>query len=530
MQRVVIQNKNLIKIFLIAVLFKVLFPVSFASDHRSIDEEKPKINPKELIEKLTVLIEGKGEPGSGVIVKKKDNVYSVLTAAHVVCNSRDQSVDTEEYAVKTFDDFWHDSSTNSNLKVICPPVLKISKKISSGIGEFCTPPMRKAYPWPIDIAILEFKSDNKYMFAKRTSSVKRLGKDVYVAGYPVSSDGKLVISESQGTVDIPPSSINETCKGYGLRYVAPTEIGMSGGGVWSKKGKLVGIHGYREVSRGDNIVLSQGSFSVGIHLPFWKQMIDPFDPSKGFPENNNNNDDDDVSALISRTRSYINIARTGDTNFRRVESIQIIESLKKAEKLDPRQPIIPTLIAQVYIRKFEDGDKKQQYLEEALININRAIRLYNPVWLSETRNYDGSYEKIRAYIHFLRGQFLNNEKSILSYRIAIKEINKRLSAKPDDVDSWKDKAKYHFHAKEIGEAYSSLINASKLAPKDPSVFIDMGIVLANNNEYGRACKDFYRATALIEEGFSRQGEQGAFAKDYQQQKLRIKPWTDFLGC
>ena len=114
--------------------------------------------------------------------------------------------------------------------------------------------------------------------------------------------------------------------------------------------------------------------------------------------------------------------------------------------------------------------------------------------------------------------------------MAIKEINKRLSAKPDDVASWKDKAKYHFHAKEIGEAYSSLINASRLDPEDPSIFIDMGIVLANNNEYGKACKDFYRATKLIEKGLSRKGGQGIWAKEYDQQKKRIKPWTDFLGC
>ena len=63
-----------------------------------------------------------------------------------------------------------------------------------------------------------------------------------------------------------------------------TEIGMDGGGVWTKKGKLVGIHGYREVSREENLLLSRGSHGTGIHIPYWKQLIDPFDPSKGFPQ------------------------------------------------------------------------------------------------------------------------------------------------------------------------------------------------------------------------------------------------------
>ena len=79
-------------------------------------------------------------------------------------------------------------------------------------------------------------------------------------------------------------------------------------GVCGQRGKLVGIHGYREVTRENDIVLSRGSLSVGIHLPYWKQMIDPFDPSKGFKDLKN---DDDVSTIISRTRSFINIARTG---------------------------------------------------------------------------------------------------------------------------------------------------------------------------------------------------------------------------
>ena len=42
----------------------------------------------------------------------------------------------------------------------------------------------------------------------------------------------------------------------------------------------------RTLNREDNIVLgSRGSYSAGIHLPYWKQMVDPFDPSKGFSEN-----------------------------------------------------------------------------------------------------------------------------------------------------------------------------------------------------------------------------------------------------
>ena len=174
-------------------------------------KKESKIDPKELIEKVTVSIVGiYGDkyPGSGVIVKKENNIYTVLTAAHVVCDLRNKIVDTDEYEVRTFDGFVHDSYNESNLNVNCPPILEGKKKMSS---TFCTAPISKAYPWPIDIAILEFKSNKEYLAANRSSSIKRYGKDVYVSGYPKSENGKFVISESQGTVDIPPSNINETC-------------------------------------------------------------------------------------------------------------------------------------------------------------------------------------------------------------------------------------------------------------------------------------------------------------------------------
>ena len=508
----------------------------FADGHREI-EKKPKIDPKVLIKQTTILIEPDASaPGSGVIVKKEGNLYTVLTAAHVVCNKTNQFVDTEEFNLQTADGSWHGNIDGADLKVICPPILIKTRRKSL----YCNPRMSTSYPWPIDLAILKFRSEKNYMVAKKQGSIRRWGNDVYVAGYPASENGKLFIRKSEGTVDVPPSTITETCKGYGLRYSAPTEIGMSGGGVWSKKGRLVGIHGYREVSRDDSIVLSRGSISVGIHLPYWKQMVDPFDPSKGFPNDIfKKTKDTEVAGLISRARSYINRAKTSsgnnNLNVEEKEGSEILESLKRAQDLDPKQPLIPGLIAQIYIRKFEDGSeedrsKKEQYLFEALNNINRAIRLYNPLFLEKTKSYDGSFEAVRAYIHFKYGEFINNNKSILSYRNAIEDVDVRLSAKPDDVASWKDKAKYHFYANELSSAYQALIRASQLAPKDPSIEIDMGIVLYNKKDYKNACRSFNRAIELINKGLLKHGEQGAFAEDYRQQENRVEPYKAYLGC
>ena len=181
-----------------------------------------------------------------------------------------------------------------------------------------------------------------------------------------------------------------------------TENGMDGGGVWSKDGKLVGIHGYREVSREDNLVLSRGSHGIGIHIPYWKQLVDPFDPSKGFPQDfGKKNSKVDASALISRAKSFINIARTekinNNPNFRIEEaSTPVLEGLKRAEKIESNRPLIPALIAQIYIRRYEDGSKQKTYLTEALKNINRDIKLQKPAFLSTKDSYEGTIQKIMA--------------------------------------------------------------------------------------------------------------------------------------
>ena len=318
---------------------------------------------------------------------------------------RNQFVDAEEYALKTFDGSWHDSNNYSNLKVNCPPILKGQEKMRS---PFCSAPISKAYPWPIDIAVLEFTSDKEYLVAKRSSSIKRYGKDIYVSGYLKSENGKFVIRESQGTVDIPASSINETCKGYGLRYLVQTEIGMDGGGVWSKKGKLVGIHGYREVSREENLLLSRGSHGTGIHIPYWKQLIDPFNPSKGFPEDlGKNNEKVDASSTMKLGLLFIFSVLAIFINdlallINAEASTPVLEGLKRAEKMESNRPLIPALIAQIYIRRYEDGTKDKTYLSEALENINRAIKLQKPWFLtSRIRMMEHSKRLELTYIFYM---------------------------------------------------------------------------------------------------------------------------------
>ncbi len=158
---------------------------------------------------ITVLIQSKKPRyGSGVIIKKEGNTYTVLTAAHVVDVADKYEIvtgDGQRYAVNY-----------STMK-----------------------------PMPgVDLAVVQFTSSQNYTVAKiGNSEVSTEGTTAYVAGFPeptyainqsiyTFSDGKITANASKPLRD-----------GYALVYSNNTSEGMSGGAVLNELGELVGIHG-----------------------------------------------------------------------------------------------------------------------------------------------------------------------------------------------------------------------------------------------------------------------------------------------
>ena len=162
---------------------------------------------------ITVRIEGATQ-GSGVLVKRDGNRYTVLTAWHVVSWQRSG----EELDIFTPDGQRH----------------KLEQGSIKRMGE-------------VDMAMLSFTSLNTYEVAQigDPTSVS-MGSTVYVGGFPLPSSavpsrlmrflkGDVI---ANATVAIP--------NGYQLLYSNPTLPGMSGGAVINAQGQLVGIHGQGE--------------------------------------------------------------------------------------------------------------------------------------------------------------------------------------------------------------------------------------------------------------------------------------------
>jgi len=187
---------------------------------------------------ITVLIDSKN-PGSGIIIKRNGNTYTVLTARHVFKDAQ------AKYEIVTPDDKRYLLNYSS------------VKKLPN-----------------IDLAVVEFTSTQTYSVAKiGNSDLATEGKAAYVAGFPKTSAAinRSIYNFTDGRITANASKpINDD--GYSLVYSNNTLSGMSGGPVLNENGEVVGIHGRADTraaessSINQDIQIAKTGFNLGIPI------------------------------------------------------------------------------------------------------------------------------------------------------------------------------------------------------------------------------------------------------------------------
>jgi tetratricopeptide (TPR) repeat protein len=187
---------------------------------------------QKIAKQTTVQITG-CDLGSGVIIQKNGNTYTVLTVAHAVKKSGCQ--------VTTPDD------TKYQVAQV------------------------KTFPNQVDLAAFTFTSNKNYSVAKLIDNSDRVEatETIYVSGFPLSSAiGTSVFSIVKGDVVANPAN-KQQGKGYSLIYTNSTLPGQSGGPVWNDKGEVIAIHGQGDVdtklqtTMNDNVRVKTG-YNLGI--------------------------------------------------------------------------------------------------------------------------------------------------------------------------------------------------------------------------------------------------------------------------
>jgi tetratricopeptide (TPR) repeat protein/S1-C subfamily serine protease len=197
---------------------------------------------------VTVRIErGRGGNGSGVIVARDGNSYYVLTADHVVKNSNGLKVVTHDQRVYQISDG--------------------DVKRSEGT----------------DLAVVKFTSNENYRSATLGNYSIVDSSFVFSGGWPAPKH----INSQQWQWQINPGIISDKergefdtqsklsfSNGYDLIYSSITYGGMSGGPVFDRGGRVIGIHGKAEAVNG-NILGNSLGISIGTFIGLAERLSVP---------------------------------------------------------------------------------------------------------------------------------------------------------------------------------------------------------------------------------------------------------------
>jgi lipoprotein NlpI len=187
-----------------------------------------KVEVSKVAQSVTVMIQNAQNPqdsGSGIIIKREGETYTVLTAHHVVENA-------------------------PNYKVMTPDK-KMNPIIPGSIQ-----------PLPgVDLALVQFKSAGAYGVAKMGDSTQSpSGSASFVAGFPGTTEVRSEPEYYFTSGEIAANGSRPNKDGYALAYSNPTLPGMSGGPVLNEQGELIGIHGRAE--RAEKLQNAQASSNI----------------------------------------------------------------------------------------------------------------------------------------------------------------------------------------------------------------------------------------------------------------------------
>ena len=376
--------------------------------------------------------------GSGVIIAKQNNTYTVLTANHVVLNPNVGyivKIGTTEHAVTG---------------------------VKSLKGEAA-----------LDLAIVTFTATEAYSVATfGDSSYATAGSNVYVSGYPLSVDIK-ADREHEFTTGMITSIRDNASEGYGMRYQALTRRGMSGGPVFNTSGQLIGIHGQGDVigsvknetssipeplKTGFNAAIPIGNFVTSLDLVGLNDADLVVDGGKP--------DQEESEVSVEATKKY-------------VEGIELLQSGNAARANDyliEAAAENPNNALAVYYQGLIDYTQRD--LASAIANYNQALTV-NP-------NF--------ALAYFSRG--------LANYRLgnkpeALADYNDALRVNPIDPWSYLNRGIVREDLNDIPGALADYNQAIKIDPDYGKSYHNRGAVRYSQRDFKGAIADFKKASELF---------------------------------
>jgi tetratricopeptide (TPR) repeat protein len=513
----------------------ILVGISFIVIQPNISQATSGSEVAKIAKSITVLIES-SDIGSGVLLKREKNIYTVLTNQQTLLTSGKNIIvtpDGKRYPVNN----------------------QTAKKLTG-----------------VNLVLLQFTSDQSYSIAKIGDSSQSL-KDTpcYVAGFPMKG---LAITESIYNFTEGKITANATRPlkgGYTLMYSNPTYPGMDGGPILNDRGELIGIHGQageQTVQKSEinpNINILKTEFNFGIPTNTFLSLVPQVDKTLASPIPH--------PTLPSSQLTVDDFFLLGSEKFKARDYRGAIEDYDKAIALSPRFAKVYSFRGAAYdvlgdqqkaLKDFNEAialdpkdvvgyfargtinnklGNKQQALKDLtqaitldpkfpayynrgvvngkLGNKQEAINDYTQAIVLDPRDIDAYFNRGLAYYELGNQQqalkdysqaiALNpkytkpyiNRGSLLSSmgdnEGAIKDYNQAIAIDPKDVTAYLNRGHAHNSLKNIQEAIKDYTQVIALSPTEALAYLGRGINLANWGDKQAAIEDLQRAADLFKQ-------------------------------
>ncbi|MCZ8026164.1 MAG: tetratricopeptide repeat protein [Microcystis sp. LE19-10.1B] len=517
-----------------------------------------------------------GGNGSGVIIAKEGNIYTVLTADHVFC---EKIKGTTRCADHTYTVVTSDGKTRN--------IEKSTIIRQEGV----------------DLAVFQFESLDNYPVAEIANYNPNTGDFVFAAGFPkigqnpskwLFSGGRIIEKETgllltrqsplstqqSGTLQ----SVASLTGGYELVYTSITFGGMSGGAVLDSQGRVIGIHGSSETAGVGKIQLG---FSLGIPISTFiglqeRLKVKPQLLTTAQPQVSPQQKQEIIQAITgvivpnTNAKADIWIERGGQLwRLRRHE--EAIKAFDEAIKqndpknvylawygkglalgaLDKDQPAIEALQQAINtlpkgedLKNFHSSILQQQSVvyrslenyEQALTVINQAISLFpnNPksyiikwVVLYELKRYDEGLDTItqainrapRAFWYVIRGGSYSLQKK---YELALDDFNKAMKLNPNYALAYSGRGELYYYQKKYDLALADFNKAIDINPNFAEAYSNRGNIYYYQQKYELALADWNKAIELDSKLAMAYSNRGNIYNDQQKYELALADFNQAL--
>ncbi|TAG63138.1 MAG: tetratricopeptide repeat protein [Oscillatoriales cyanobacterium] len=406
----------------------------------------------------TVLIDGY-QPGSGVIFQRNGNVYSVLTAKHVV------NVDEIYYVITPEGERHRTEATNIQL-----------------IND-------------MDLAVVQFTSDKVYQVAQLGNSDKvPKGSTVYVAGAPEANE-----TIPQRTLIVNPGTlvgVQPPQDGYALIYNNITQPGMSGGPVLNEEGQVIGIHGQGDRRNGSKSGLNLAIPINASLVPNLQKLVASPSPPTPSPVVPSEKSAIDPSPSPSPQKSTTEKQNKKAAEPKK-EAIKTVQTVKEIETHNwwngfwnlfwsALITLCGILIIAIGAFIMDSVEREKTLVVESVEKEKTPVEKTSADFVQKINDKDAINYFIRGNACLKSGE---NPKAIVNYTQAI-------MLEPNYVNAYINRGNAYLRSGNKHMAIADYTQAIHLAPYDATPYYNRGCIHKDHGNKQEAIQDFQKAADL----------------------------------